>query len=281
MADAKDRIVVHGGSIVVMDGKIVMGPCDPMEYYARLMIGSETMEEWFWRLHDSELVEWGKWVSAGFANPVFYYREDGVSGAALPQIKGTSYDYDDQRMSLHWQIGDSYSDKAFGIVKFGSAPEVGLYWNGAYQFYYNQEFKEYYPRFSSRSSGAKVPEGYLDEGTFVVDINVFGEYRCHYEYHETYPNAPSRDKHSSEERTRSRKDRALYKFVVSKTENGEGMGGSNINVEIVGYGDWSRELRETAVGNITDMSFVPTVEIVRVKKDKDGNPVEEVVWQSE
>jgi hypothetical protein len=155
-----------------------------------------------------------------------------------------------------------------------------LYWNGSYQFYYDSEERDYLPKFSTRRKDASVPAGCLDDGTFVVSFAVFGEYWYHYEYHETWPAVPDRDKHVSTEVPSSRADRGLFKFKVSNVEMGKGLAGSNFNVEVIGYGDWSREIRETDKGNISDMTLVPTIEIVRVKKDKDGNPVEEVVWQS-
>ena len=76
---------------------------------------------------------------------------------------------------------------------------------------------------------------------------------------------------------------SFFKFKISNAEDGKGLAGSGINVEIDGFGDWHEEVRMNLYNSdvIMDSSLVPRLEIVKRTKDKDGNPVEEVVWQSE
>jgi len=280
MADAKTQIVSHKGRIVVMNGNIVMGPCEPNKFYVRLMVGDETMEDWWWRV--------------GMEGPEnylhSYYAYPGITFTP-PEKKGYTEEGSSDHGWYRYWYGD-YSGMSpvgitTGVLYLGRKqgfPSTALYRDGSYLYAYNEEYGDYEARFTTRRRGSSEPEGILDVGTYVVAMGLVAKGSQDYKIDAHDDWNPTADKHYSGTNDVTLGGSAYFKFVISRAGKGDpGLAGSGINVEIIGFGDWNRETRFN-VGTynlITDPSFVPRLEIFRQTKDKDGSTKEEVVWQSE
>jgi len=293
MADAKTEIVVHNGNIVVMNGNIIMGPCDPSVYYVRLMVGNELMDDWWWRVGREKPTRWTG--QPGIMNS-FYYPY--FSGFAPKDVR------DAESGGLGWSYSEKNTDEtplgvALSVSTAGYGwyfPDIALHRDYIFLWKWVEPGVSSAHKFNTRPENGSGFEGMLYPGEYILVFTLNQQYHRHTEYvaSDTIPGTNPPSNSIVTDSNVMGGCYALYKFIISEAgKDEEGVGGSRYKIDIPGFGNWSQEsgakaqgipqrggVSDDVVTNDLDLDGLH-LEVVKVSKDKDGNTVEEVVWQSE